>query len=170
MKTIHASLLLGVCLAGTAFAAGPSSDEIPPPADLKNAKLGLWTETIQSTKPPERDVDTSHIDLSGMTPEQRARIEAVLKRQHDQHAAQGNAPASTTRTKNYCLKASDVTKNFGMGGGGRDHDDCKSAEVSRSSSRVALHSECSAEGGHITTDITFGLKSPTETFGEMHTD
>ncbi|MFX5776759.1 DUF3617 family protein, partial [Acinetobacter baumannii] len=49
-----------------------------------------------------------------------------------------------------------------------DGAQCKASEVSRTSSRIALSVVCTAKEGQITTDITFDVKSQTQTSAEMH--
>ena len=168
MKTVTQFILTGVFAVGSAIAAEPSSKDIPPPAAMKNLRLGLWEGTIQSKRSAQAEVDMSKMDMSGFSPEEKARVEAVLKRQHAEHVAQGNTPTVKSKTKRYCLKADELTKKFSMGDEGRGHGECKESEISRTPSQIALRAECAVEGTKMVTDISYGVKSPTEAIGEIH--
>ena len=169
MKALYAIFLAAVWAAAPAQAAAAGLGDIQPPDAIKGTRLGLWEETIESTAPPAADVDMSRMDMSEFTPEQKARIAAVLKRQHAEHVAQGSGPVSKTKSKQFCLKRTDITKSFGTGKDSRDMEDCKASEVSRTSSRVALRVVCAKEGDRVTTDIMYDVKSPTVTVTEMRT-
>ena len=168
MEKVALCVLASVFAVSSAMPAEPSSKDIPPPADLKNVRLGLWEETIRSEQTARPQVDMSKVDMSGWTPEQKARVEAVLKRQHEEQVAQGSAPVVKSKTKRFCVKAGDVNKSFNIGDKGRGGGECKETEVSRSSSRLALRYECAGESAKISTELSYEVKSPTETVGEIH--
>lgn len=159
--------LLGTCTLAPGLAAGPANAGMLPPSDMKNLKLGLWEETIESQQLVQ-DIDPRMLKMEDMTPEQKARIEAVLKRQHTEHAAEGNV-RKTTRNKRFCLKADDYDKSFEVAGDrGRKKDvDCTLSEGPRSASRVSFRSECTMPQGKVTSEVTYGVKSSTETYGEV---
>ena len=153
------------CGAGAAYAADPSGEGISPPGDYKHSKLGLWEETIGSTSGTSPQMPAGAMDLSGMSPDERARVEAVLKRQREQAKAQGGAPRVSTRTKQFCVRQSDIDQ----GGGSlfRDKqldkkDGCTTKETARTSSRVSIRSECVVHDANMVTEINYEVRSPTE--------
>ena len=159
-------LLLGAFALAPILAAEPAKKGILPPSDMKNLKLGLWEETIESQQ-KEQDIDPSLLDRGGqLTPEQKARMEAVLKRQHAEHVKDGFV-RKTAKTKRFCLKPGDYDKPFDLDGKGRKEIDCKTTEAPRTSSRVSIRMECTAPQGQFVYEIAYGTKSPTETYGEI---
>ena len=149
MKTSSLTLfLLSASALIQVLAAEPVKTSVLPPSDMKNLKLGLWEETIESQQSVQ-DLDRGMLKLEDMTTEQKARIDAVLKRKHVERAAEGNI-RKTTKNKRFCLKAGDYDKSFDVDGDrGRKKDlDCKVSEGSRSASRVSFRSECTMPQGH----------------------
>jgi hypothetical protein len=158
------------CGAGAASAAEPAGDGIAPPSDYQHAKLGLWEQTITSTSGPAPQWPPGAMDLSGMSAEERARVEAVLKRQREHAKAQGSAPRVTTKTKQFCVRQADIDGRKGSLFGDkppRKEDHCSTREMARSSSRVSLQSECMVQGTKMTTDVTYEIRSPTEFAGAV---
>ncbi len=161
--------LLGACTLVPGLAAGPANAGMLPPSDMKNMKLGLWEGTIESQN-TEQDIDPSTLNMGmQLTPEQKARMEAVLKRQHDQHVKNGYIN-KTAKTKRFCVKPGDFDKAFDLGELDRDKEmNCKTTEGPRSSSRMSFRAECKAPEGQFTWEMTYAVKSPTETYGEVVT-
>lgn len=145
------------------------------PSDYKRLKLGLWEETrrSESVTPP---VDLSGMDMSHFSPEERARVEAVLKRQAEERKARGDAPRVTTRTKRTCMTAEKMEKNMReMDPARGDRNDkevqCTYRVKENSSSRLLVASECTiadaglkagpyAGGGKFSGEIAWEIKSP----------
>jgi hypothetical protein len=162
-------IVLGSCALGSAVAAdNPAGQQILPPSGFKTLKLGLWEETLSSQAGPHPQIDMSQIDTSSFTPEQRARVEAVLKRQREQAAAKGNAPDVSTKSKQYCLKASDVSRDL-LKDLRDDRPGCELREVSRTATRIVVHQECSEKGVQGTMDMSYEVKSPTTLAAEIKT-
>ena len=97
-----------------------------------NVKTGEWESTITSDTSGQLPVPQEMIDK--MTPEQRVRMEAMMK-------ARGMQGARTTVTK-HCVKKEDLDKPFG-----NDNKACKPNIVSSSSTKQEIHMECEMGGG-----------------------
>ncbi len=175
-----------ISLAGLAATSGPLAlaaglANVAPPSDYKNARLGLWEMTNEMSTQGGPKIDMSQMQarmaesMKNMTPEQRARVEAVMKKQEARAAG-----APTTGTKQKCITAAELDKGFASDLTERDNAaiQCTTKEVSRSSSKVVIDIACTgkdkgqvarAEGrGDGPTamsqsgTMTFELKSPTE--------
>lgn len=183
MKTLTILVSSALVLAATSglVSASPDKPLIAPPSDYKNIRLGLWEMTTEMTTQGGPKIDMGQIqahlaeDMKGMTPEQRARIEAVMKKQE---ARAAGAPTSSTKQK--CIAAADRDKGLAGDMKGRDNaeQNCTMNEVSRTSSKVVLDLTCSgrdkgqiakaegrSDGPTAMTQngtMTFELKSPTE--------
>ena len=174
-------LLATLCgLASVASAAETRKPLIAPPSDYKNVRLGLWELTDETRMQGGPRIDMSQIqahmaeDMKGMSPEQRARIQAIMQQQA---ARSAGAPSSHTRQK--CMTAAERDKAWLHDMAHGDHEDnCTMTEVSRSSSRVVVNLSCSGhDKGQIaeaegrgkgvsnmsqTGTVTFEMKSPIE--------
>ncbi len=186
MKT--ASLTLGVLAIGVSMLATPmataQSTEIAAPADYKRLKLGLWEETRRSEAPSAPAIDPAAIDMSQFTPEERARVGAVLKRQQQERAARGDAPRVSTRTKRSCLTAEKLDREWSKTWGDDRSDrnvQCKRKVIQSSASRLAVTGECTVAdagpkagphggGGSFRTEMVFEIKSPESTSASISTD
>jgi uncharacterized protein DUF3617 len=97
-----------------------------------NVKLGLWevTTSTPSGVPP--------IDTSQMTPEQRARIEAMM-------AARGRGAPSAPRVQKTCMTKEKLEKeSFQVSGAGQaPNPSCNRTITSSTSTLQELHIECS---------------------------
>lgn len=183
MKTLAILVSSASVLAATSGLVSASSDKplITPPSDYKNIRLGLWEMTTEMTTQGGPKIDMGQIqahladDMKGMTPEQRARIEAMMK---TQAARAAGAPTSSTKQK--CIAAADRDKGLTDDMNGRDNAErnCTMNEVSRTSSKIVADLTCSGrdkgqiakaggrgDGPTVMTQngtMTFELKSPTE--------
>jgi hypothetical protein len=182
--TATASALLLVAAlggpAGAAPAAQAGKPQVAPPSDYRSVRLGLWELTDETRMQGGPAIDISQIqahiaeDMKEMTPEQRARIQALMQRQA---ARSAGAPSSHTRQE--CLTAAGRDKGWTGDMARGDHaGDCAMTELSRTASTVVVNMSCSgrdkgqiaeAEGrGHGPTNmsqtgtVTFEIKSPTE--------
>ena len=99
----------------------------------------------QESAPPP--IDASKI-MDGLDAEQRARVEAVLKRQQARRAAEGNGPRTKSRTNKFCITKEKLDKkdfaDLGPGKGDKGTT-CKHQLLENTSSRVHLKMECSGE-------------------------
>jgi hypothetical protein len=158
-----------------AAAADKDGVELTPPSDIKRLKMGLWEETRQEEAAPRPAMDMSAMDMSSMTPEQRARVEAVLKRQAAERAAQGNNPTVTNKTKRSCLTAQKIdrewTKMPFQERGGSGGMSCTNKVLQSTSSKLAVRGECTIPdsgtkgegppgGGHFVSQFSMEVKSP----------
>jgi hypothetical protein len=143
--------------------AAPDPAAIGMPSDFRALKPGLWQVTRRSevTAPP---ITAASMDLSGLDPAARARVQAVLKRQATERAARGGGPEVNARTKQECLTAEALAKRQSPfeRRGGRD-DDCPPVVKLRTASRLVVTSQCSVEGHAFNVEMTFEVKSATET-------
>jgi len=118
-----------------------------PAQDIKpfDVKLGLW-ETTSTTEmngmampnmpqiPPEA--------LAQMPPEQRARIEAMMK------GRGGSGPGTTTR---YCVTKESLQRPMAFG---QQERACTTKVVSSTSSKQVMHMDCTRGETHMTGDMT----------------
>lgn len=112
----------------------------PPPAAMA-VDLGLWEITTQGqmSGAPMIPADT----LAQMSPEQRAKIQAMLAR------------ASHGQKFKECMTEERRQKGFDEH---REHSaDCKITVVSNSSSEYESHSECSSDEGRMSTVAHFKI-------------
>jgi hypothetical protein len=139
----------------TAFLSGVVQSQAPSGKPLLDVKLGLWEATTNSETqgvPP--------IDTSSMTPEQRARIEALLQAQR----ARGSSPS--TRTSKSCLTKEKLEKGF-LDDPARERSECKQTVLSSSPAQMHLKVECNADGRGMTGDFNFVALSRESVKGEM---
>ena len=95
-----------------------------------DVKLGLWESTVTTDTAGAPPIPEEV--LSKMTPEQRARMEAVIK------GRQGAGPQS--RVTKSCLTKEVLDKSLSFGDEGKG--ECKRTVVSSSSSKRDMHLEC----------------------------
>ena len=164
MKTATLLLLIGSCMLTPALAADPSTKKFQTSSDMKNMKLGLWESTIESQSPAP-DIDRVTLGLPTMTPEERARMEEELERLQAEYVKNGHV-INTTETGRYCLKPTDLQKDFVSDElSSYDYKDCKTTEGRRSASSASLRIDCkSPELGQFVWEMTYAVKSPNEVF------
>jgi hypothetical protein len=109
----------------TAWAADPTP---------LNVKTGQWEATITSETAGQLPIPQEMLDK--MSPEQRAKMEAMMK-------ARG-AQGARTNTYKSCLKKEDLDKPFGND---EQRKSCKQTFVTSSSTRQEIHMECDLGGG-----------------------
>ena len=176
----------------TAVALMATTTLVAPPEALAQSvdlKTGLWEETIKSEQPPGPAVDPSMMDgmMAGMTPEQRANVEKVLKRQAAERQAQGNRPVVTSKTKRFCMTQEMLKDDWafdrGPDRGDRDRT-CSQKFVERSAHRMHVKMQCSGELNkpgrdekdapageiHSTTEIIMDIKSRESFSGSVTSD
>lgn len=164
MKIIALLLILGACVLPAAQATPPATKAFQMPSDMKNMKLGLWESTIDSQS-PEQDIDPKTLGLEKMPPDQRARMEATLKRQHDEHVKNGYINKAT-KIERYCLKPADFQKDF-LSDNSSIEEECKTTEGPRSSSSASYRMDCKSPEGPGVAETSYNVKSPTEVVSEM---
>ena len=116
-----ATALFGV----TAWAADPTP---------LNVKPGQWESTLTTESTGQLPIPQEMLDK--MTPEQRAKMEAVMKARSGQGAR--------TNTYKSCLKKEDLDKPFGSD---EQRKSCKQTFVTSSGTRQEIHMECEIGGG-----------------------
>jgi len=114
-------------LASVLFCAGICSAQTP-----LNVKTGEWESTMTSDTSGQLPVPQEMIDK--MTPEQRAKMEAMMK-------ARGMQGPRSTMTKS-CVKQEDLDKPFG-----HENKSCKQTIVSSSATKQEIHMECDMGAG-----------------------
>jgi hypothetical protein len=118
-----------------------------------NVKPGQWEATVTSqiTGLSQASVPQISADqLAKMPPEQRAKVEAMLKGMGGPH----------TSTNKSCVKKEDLTKMQL-----NNDQSCKTTLVSSSGSKQEIHMECDRKGGRQTGTITIeALNSETIKF------
>ena len=86
-------------------------------------KTGLWEGSMSSQESAPAPVDASKM-MSGLDAEQRARVEAVLKRQQARRAAEGDGPRTKSRTNKFGITKVKLDKkdfaDLGPGEGDRE--------------------------------------------------
>jgi Protein of unknown function (DUF3617) len=124
--TVLTSLSLATALCcTTAWAADPTP---------LNVKTGQWESTFTSESAGQLPIPQEMLDK--LTPEQRAKMEAMMKAR----SAQG----ARTNTYKTCLKKEDLDKPFGTD---EQRKSCKQTFVISSGSRQEINMECELAGG-----------------------
>jgi len=129
---VRTTILLAAALSAVAASA----------ADIKpfDVKMGLWETTSTSEvagAPAMPAIPKEKLDQ--LPPEQRARIDAMLKGR--------NAQSTSTRS---CLTRESLSRALNF-----SHDDaCKTTLVSSTSSKQEIHMECARDTAKSTGDIT----------------
>ncbi len=119
--------VLASTLAGGLTAVALAQAKLPPPA--MDVKMGLWEMT---TTMDVGNAMASMMDTSKMTPEQKARMEAMMKQMAGPH----------TSTNKRCLTKEEMSKGFAGDEGG---ETCKDTVVTNTSSVYELRRECTGE-------------------------
>jgi hypothetical protein len=119
-----------------------------------NAKPGLWEITsaqqMKGALPVPPDV------LAKMSPEQRAKIEALFKQR------EGQGPV--TRTRKSCITQEQLSKNPFT----EERPSCQRVIVNSTPTLFEFHQECNeSNGSHISTDGKFELSGDTNMKGTM---
>lgn len=117
-----------------------------------NVKTGEWESTITNETSGQMPIPQEMIDK--MTPEQRAKMEAMMK-------ARGMQGARTTVTKS-CVKQEDLDKPFG-----HENKACKQNIVSSSATKQEVHMECDMGGGKQSGTIKFEALDSSTVKGTM---
>jgi len=118
------SFAAALCCA-TAWAADPTP---------LNVKTGQWESTLTTETAGQLPVPQEMLDK--LTPEQRAKMEAMMKAR----SAQGGR----TNTYKSCVRKEDLEKPFGTD---EQRKSCKETFVTSSSTRQEIHMECEMGGG-----------------------
>ena len=117
-----------------------------------NVKTGEWESTLTNETTGQLPVPQEMIDK--MTPEQRARMEAMMK-------ARGMQGPRTTVTK-HCVKKEDLDKPFG-----NDNKSCKQTIVTSSATKQEIHMECEMGGGKQVGTLKFEAVDSSTVKGSM---
>lgn len=113
----------------------------PVPMDVKT---GQWETTVISQASNIQIPQLSADQLSKMPPDQRARLEAIMKQ-----------AMNRTSTSKGCVKKEDLTKlPF------NSNKNCKTTVVSSSRSKQVLHLDCDFNGTKQAADMTIEAASP----------
>ncbi|HKS74381.1 MAG TPA: DUF3617 domain-containing protein [Terriglobales bacterium] len=138
---------VGMACAASLWAA----DKIQP----LNVKLGLWETTVvtetSGTPPIPPDM------LAKMTPEQKARMEAMIKQR------QGEGPKTQTIKK--CVTKEDMDKPDFMG---KDDPQCTKTVVTSTSRKLEGKMECTHGGGKQSGTFLIEASDPSNVKGETH--
>ena len=117
--------LAATLLCATAWAADPTP---------LNVKTGQWEATVTSETAGQLPIPQEMLDK--MSPEQRAKMEAMMKARSGQGAR--------TNTYKSCLKKEDLDKPFASD---EQRKSCKQTFVTSSGSQQEIHMECEMGGG-----------------------
>jgi len=124
--TVRTSLSLAAALfCVTAWAA-----DVTP----MNVKTGQWESTLTTETAGQLPVPQEMLDK--LTPEQRAKMEAMMKAR--------NGQGGRTSTYKSCVTKEDLQKPFGTD---EQRKSCKETFVTSSSTRQEIHMECEMGGG-----------------------
>jgi Protein of unknown function (DUF3617) len=114
-----------------------------------NVRLGLW-ETTVTTKVAG---NMPGMDMSKLTPDQRARMEAAMKQFMGTH----------TTTHKSCMTKADLEKASFLG---KDEPNCKTTVVKNTSTMMEAHQVCAGDDAR-TVDLHFEAASPTAVTGTI---
>jgi hypothetical protein len=117
-----------------------------------NVKTGEWESTMTHETSGQLPIPQEMIDK--MTPEQRAKMEAMMK-------ARGMQGPQTTVTK-HCVKKEDLDKPFG-----KDNKSCKETIVTSSATKQEIHMECEMGGGKQVGTLKFEAVDSSTVKGSM---
>jgi len=123
-----------LCISIALLAASAVWAADPVPMDVKTGEWETTVVTHMQGAPPIPEEQ-----LSRMPPDQRARLEAIMKQ----------AGNRTTTTKG-CLKKEDLTQ-LKL----NDNKNCKTTLVSSSRSKQVVHMDCDFNGAKQTADMTY---------------
>lgn len=134
-------------LASALFCAATLAAQTP-----LNVKPGEWESTLTNETTGQLPIPQEMIDK--MSPEQRAKMEAMMK-------ARGMQGARTTVTKS-CVKKEDLDKPFG-----HENKSCKQSIVTSSATKQEIHMECEMGGGKQVGTLTFEAVDSSTVKGSM---
>ncbi len=117
-----------------------------------NVKTGEWESTLTNETSGQLPVPQEILDK--MTPEQRAKMEAMMK-------ARGMQGPRTTVTKS-CVRKEDLDKPFG-----NDNKSCKQTIVTSSATKQEIHMECEMGGGKQVGTLKFEAVDSSTVKGSM---
>lgn len=120
-------------------------------------KPGLWEVTSNPQISGEMPIPEDQ--LSKLTPEQRARLEAAMKAS----AAKGAPP----RVYKECMTPEKIARGFEIDRHG-DDSSCKRNVVSSTASELTLHDECNKPERKTVTDVHFEVKGGTQMSGKIN--
>jgi Protein of unknown function (DUF3617) len=119
-----------------------------------NLKLGLWEDTSQTESSGMPPIPQSVLDT--FPPEQRAKMEAMMKAQ----AASG--PRSTSKVVRSCMTKEELTRPFMPD----DIKECKHRVINSSGSMMEIEAQCMQDGVVKTTlSMRFEASSPERVTG-----
>lgn len=138
--------LTGLVLTALAQAADPVKPNIKP---------GLWEVSISPHVSGEMPIPDEQ--LAKLTPEQRARLEEMMK----PPAAGKSAP----KVYKDCMTPEKIARGFDMD---RDDTSCKRKVVSSSANELTLHDECNRQDQKTVSDVHFEIKGGTQMKGKIN--
>jgi len=143
--------LLSLALTGLALTAlAQAADPIKP-----NIKPGLWEVSLTPHVSGEMPIPDA--ELAKMTPEQRARLEAMMKARV--------AKSSGPKVYKECMTPEKIARGFDMD---RDDTSCKRKVVSSSANELTLHDECNKPDQKTVSDVHFEIKGGTQMSGKIN--
>lgn len=119
-----------------------------------NIKPGLWEVTVTPKMSGEMPIPDEQ--LAKMTPEQRAKVEAMIK-----------GAGSKPHVYKDCMTPEKIAKGFEMERSA-DEAACKRNIVSSSASELTVHDECNHPNRKSISDVHFEFKGGTELNGKLH--
>jgi hypothetical protein len=119
-----------------------------------NIKPGLWQVTVTPQMSGEMPIPDDQ--LAKMTPEQRAKVEAMVK-----------GAGSKPHVYKDCMTPAKIAKGFEMERGA-DEAACKRNVVSSTAAELTLHDECNHTNRKTVSDVHFEFKGGTQINGKLH--
>ena len=119
-----------------------------------NIKPGLWEVTVTPKVSGEMPIPEDQ--LAKMTPEQRAKVEAMVK-----------GAGSKPHVYKDCMTPEKIAKGFEMERGA-DEASCKRNVISSTASELTLHDECNHTNRTTVSDVHFEFKGGTQINGKLH--
>lgn len=118
-----------------------------------NVKTGLWEITYTSSVKGELPLDPD--ELKSLTPEQRARLEQMVKAQQ--------AKGAQTRTHKSCITAEQLKKDPFI----EPSPNCTRTVVTSSSSEISVREQCSSNGQQHNTSYDIRALTPENVKGSI---
>ena len=147
---MHSKILSRFVLcAGAAVALAQAAEYTKP-----NIKPGLWEVTVTPKMSGEMPIPDDQ--LAKMTPEQRAKVEAMVK-------GQGSKP----HVYKDCMTPEKIAKGFEMERGA-DEASCKRNVISSTANELTVHDECNHTNRKTVSDVHFEFKGGTQINGKLH--
>ena len=122
-----------------------------------NIKPGLWEVTINPQVSGEIPIPEEQ--LAKMSPEQRARLQAMLK--------SNAARSATPRAYKECMTPEKIARGFDMDRGAEEAS-CKRKVISSSANEVTMHDECTKPDRKSVSDVHFEIKGGTQMNGKIN--